>query len=1350
MRIITLVVVLMGPLVAQESGAEHGGIVDVDDSVTDDAARSLSRFRFRDSATGASLIPDEVLIDATDLTALVDPFGRIAVWLVNGDHTIMVRQEGYSQLFAIHTADGGESLVNILHLDPLAPFLSPNVDDSSDSYIDCSDESWDAPNAPRLPFSIDAKIAVTELIAAQVVPDTIRVGRGAYTGVFDSCTGYYAPCTRDFDACVGVVDVVSIQTYVGRVMRRELGVPQMINEPYIEQFKAFAVAIRSYGGYFVNNKIGSQYDICNSTRCQCYDAGAQAGPMMSQATADTANLFLVNGSNIIPMTEYSSWGDGVPPCSLYYIHPDVGCIYDDVLYINRANRPTSDIGHGHGMSQWGSYYRAQRGELYTTILNFYYSGYGWNVPTPATTFSVTVTYKALGLPVPNGTNVTWGPYTRQTTSGIAVFVNVPCETHDLSVSGFWVVDQSFGAYAPCGATQTAVECERGDCITQPLTAEAAAIEATAGAGFGFGDRVEVYNTGGIGLRAWNDICSNGYVVKPEGAQGLVVGEASVCCNGYDRWQIRWDGESVTRWSAEGDRATGDYWLRNVSTPAERTGACCNTSLHSPSCQVTEQSACLAANDGFGGRGTTCPSGCPCADDPRDCDWCWTGTNIENNCDASWQGDGECDCGCQFSDPDCQSACSESDCTTWAAGGCGAGSCSSTLRRFTRTCPAGCGYATQKCECDSSCGCGQVTDCSPPPDYEFCSESSSGNCDVSIAINLYTKVNDIRWGEVVDDFDPYVLGQYRIGWTDLDAEAIYYDCATNECEYGGCTCEELPGTGTRVTVVAPGTAHLDGILAYDHTADFGCLSGFLPFNPGYGTDPIYVLRCYNDDDCSPSRRCNKVGHWTTWACVEKSSDGAPCTQDDECQSGFCDNDGTGLADDGWCFTPFNTYFDGQEPNYCEYSTGVGSRNCDESPVGTPLHACFGLPYLEDRCSSTCNEEDIPGVFDCHDPGCACAEPRCDGLGPGDHIATCSNGLPYFADACSATAAGRDRGDDICRSSEFALGCTAASECDGVIAGSGNCSLSCQLPCRPNGICDPGEDSCSCAEDCPGCCRDSECDDGVFCNGEEFCDAVFNTCEHSGDRCGEYEVCVEETHECVQPCFVDYDYDGVCDNADACPFDAAPLGVDGAGRPLGDLDGDCDVDLDDFQVFHSKYGGPGMSFGCPIADLDGDCDVDLGDFQILQGNFSGSVIHLHFDPPSVLTFSETSVSVNVYVDVAGDGPFESISIVFGSDDLPLTGFVFDPTVFPCLPYSWVDLTSTTNSYTYEVLVDALSPPLPCSPSTPLLLGTLTISLPWNLGFGCFQVEVNHQRDHGWSGIWLNGSNRGLLGVLTVCRI
>ena len=57
---------------------------------------------------------------------------------------------------------------------------------------------------------------------------------------------------------------------------------------------------------------------------------------------------------------------------------------------------------------------------------------------------------------------------------------------------------------------------------------------------------------------------------------------------------------------------------------------------------------------------------------------------------------------------------------------------------------------------------------------------------------------------------------------------------------------------------------------------------------------------------------------------------------------------------------------------------------------------------------------------------------------------------------------------------------------------------------------------------------------------------------------------------------------------------------------DLDGDGDVDLADFGVLRSCWGGPDMppSPGCAAtADFDGDADVDLKDFSALQTDFTG---------------------------------------------------------------------------------------------------------------------------------------------------
>ncbi|MFH1748731.1 MAG: GDSL-type esterase/lipase family protein [Planctomycetota bacterium] len=52
--------------------------------------------------------------------------------------------------------------------------------------------------------------------------------------------------------------------------------------------------------------------------------------------------------------------------------------------------------------------------------------------------------------------------------------------------------------------------------------------------------------------------------------------------------------------------------------------------------------------------------------------------------------------------------------------------------------------------------------------------------------------------------------------------------------------------------------------------------------------------------------------------------------------------------------------------------------------------------------------------------------------------------------------------------------------------------------------------------------------------------------------------------------------------------------------GDLDGDGDVDSNDFILMAGCLSGPGVSIdpACELGDLDGDADVDLGDFAIFQ--------------------------------------------------------------------------------------------------------------------------------------------------------
>ena len=59
--------------------------------------------------------------------------------------------------------------------------------------------------------------------------------------------------------------------------------------------------------------------------------------------------------------------------------------------------------------------------------------------------------------------------------------------------------------------------------------------------------------------------------------------------------------------------------------------------------------------------------------------------------------------------------------------------------------------------------------------------------------------------------------------------------------------------------------------------------------------------------------------------------------------------------------------------------------------------------------------------------------------------------------------------------------------------------------------------------------------------------------------------------------------------------------------GDLDGDSDVDVDDFNLFAPCLNGPEIACTpeCGLADLDGDGDVDLADFADLQRAVTGIV-------------------------------------------------------------------------------------------------------------------------------------------------
>jgi hypothetical protein len=83
--------------------------------------------------------------------------------------------------------------------------------------------------------------------------------------------------------------------------------------------------------------------------------------------------------------------------------------------------------------------------------------------------------------------------------------------------------------------------------------------------FTVGQTIQVSGTGASGLKAWSDSSSVSpatYVVKPEGTVGTIV-SGPVFAQGYNRWRIRYKGDTVDRWSAE------DY-LKPAAAPTAPT------------------------------------------------------------------------------------------------------------------------------------------------------------------------------------------------------------------------------------------------------------------------------------------------------------------------------------------------------------------------------------------------------------------------------------------------------------------------------------------------------------------------------------------------------------------------------------------------------------------------------------------------------------------------------------------------------------------------------------------------------------------------------------------------------------
>jgi len=148
---------------------------------------------------------------------------------------------------------------------------------------------------------------------------------------------------------------------------------------------------------------------------------------------------------------------------------------------------------------------------------------------------------------------------------------------------------------------------------------------------------------------------------------------------------------------------------------------------------------------------------------------------------------------------------------------------------------------------------------------------------------------------------------------------------------------------------------------------------------------------------------------------------------------------------------------------------------------------------------------------------------------------------------------------------------------------------------------------------------DCDDGLFCNGQEGCDAQSSQCvsgsapvlddgiDCTTDLCDEINDQIVHTPDDV---FCDDGYP--CNGIEVCDVQAGgcqTVNVEGSSPLIpGDNDCDGDVDDDDFAAYQACESGPAVpcTGRCHHWDFDNDGDVDQSDFSMFQRCFSGATV------------------------------------------------------------------------------------------------------------------------------------------------
>ena len=268
----------------------------------------------------------------------------------------------------------------------------------------------------------------------------------------------------------------------------------------------------------------------------------------------------------------------------------------------------------------------------------------------------------------------------------------------------------------------------------------------------------------------------------------------------------------------------------------------------------------------------------------------------------------------------------------------------------------------------------------------------------------------------------------------------------------------------------------------------------------------------------------------------------------------------------------------DANACTADTCVGA-----SCVFTPIQCDDGNACTTDACDASRGCSHASLACDDHN---ACTEDICDPAVGCTHVkVTCDDGDACTVDTCDPASGCASR----------LLDCNDESACTTDMCVGGDCVFT---PV----VCDDGDactiDACDASR---GCTHASlTCDDHSACT-KDTCDPAAG-CAHLEVTCDDGDSCTVDSCDPAGGCVLT---PVVCDDGNPCTGDICAGGVCEHSGPA-DLDGDGDVDVDDFSLMQGCMTSPGGGTAesqCLCADLSGDRRIDMLDYAAFQRVFTG---------------------------------------------------------------------------------------------------------------------------------------------------